>query len=153
MQLGSQLVPDRPLDVGDEGELAVVLPLLTLDVVEGDVDDGNHHVDQDHVDGDGESEEDPGGQQVGILDVAKVELADAHGDGVLRRADDVPERLELVLEQKEEEAGEAHEHDEELDEEGGEALGGNSLGFLDRLTDLLKMGDGLKMSDFWLGMS
>ena len=92
MQLGSQLVPDRPLDVGDEGELAVVLPLLTLDVVEGDVDDGNHHVDQDHVDGDGESEEDPGGQQVGILDVAKVELADAHGDGVLRRADDVPER-------------------------------------------------------------
>ena len=31
--------------------------------------------------------------------------------------------------------------------------GGNSIGFLDRLTDLLKMGDGLKMSDFGLGMS
>ena len=36
-------------------------------------------------------------------------------------------------------------------------LGGNSIGFLDRLTDRLtdrlKMGDGLKMSDFGLGMS
>ena len=31
--------------------------------------------------------------------------------------------------------------------------GGNSIGFLDRLTDRLKMGDGLKMSDFGLGMS
>ena len=31
------------------------------------------------------------------------------------------------------------------------ALGGNSIGFLDRLTDRLKMGDGLKMSDFGLG--
>ena len=30
---------------------------------------------------------------------------------------------------------------------------GNSIGFLDRLTDRLKMGDGLKMSDFGLGMS
>ena len=30
--------------------------------------------------------------------------------------------------------------------------GGNSIGFLDRLTDRLKMGDGLKMSDFGLGM-
>ena len=34
-----------------------------------------------------------------------------------------------------------------------ETLGGNSIGFLDRLTDLLKMGNGLKMSDFRLGMS
>ena len=34
-----------------------------------------------------------------------------------------------------------------------ERLSGNSIGFLDRLTDLLKMGDGLKMSDFGLGMS
>ena len=33
------------------------------------------------------------------------------------------------------------------------ALGGNSIGFLDRLTDRLKMGDSLKMSDFGLGMS
>ena len=33
------------------------------------------------------------------------------------------------------------------------ALGGNSIGFLDRLTDRLKMGDGLKMSDSGLGMS
>ena len=33
------------------------------------------------------------------------------------------------------------------------ALGGNSIGFSDRLTDRLKMGDGLKMSDFGLGMS
>ena len=33
------------------------------------------------------------------------------------------------------------------------AQGGNSIGFLDRLTDRLKMGDGLKMSDFGLGMS
>ena len=33
------------------------------------------------------------------------------------------------------------------------ALGGNSIGFLDCLTDRLKMGDGLKMSDFGLGMS
>ena len=32
-------------------------------------------------------------------------------------------------------------------------LGGNSIGLLDRLTDRLKMGDGLKMSDFGLGMS
>ena len=32
-------------------------------------------------------------------------------------------------------------------------LGGNSIGFLDRQTDRLKMGDGLKMSDFGLGMS
>ena len=32
-------------------------------------------------------------------------------------------------------------------------LGGNSIGLLDRLTDGLKMGDGLKMSDFGLGMS
>ena len=31
--------------------------------------------------------------------------------------------------------------------------GGNSIGFLDRLTDRRKMGDGLKMSDFGLGMS
>ena len=35
----------------------------------------------------------------------------------------------------------------------GRGLGGNSIGFLDRLTDRLKMGDGLKMSDFGLGMS
>ena len=34
-----------------------------------------------------------------------------------------------------------------------EELGGNSIGFLDRLTDRLKMRDGLKMSDFRLGMS
>ena len=33
------------------------------------------------------------------------------------------------------------------------ALGGNSMGFLDRFLDRLKMGDGLKMSDFGLGMS
>ena len=33
------------------------------------------------------------------------------------------------------------------------SLGGNSIGFLDSLTDRLKMGDGLKMSDFGLGMS
>ena len=32
-------------------------------------------------------------------------------------------------------------------------LGGNSIVFLDRLTDRLKMVDGLKMSDFVLGMS
>ena len=32
-------------------------------------------------------------------------------------------------------------------------ISGNSIGFLDRLTDRLKMGDGLKMSDFGLGMS
>ena len=31
--------------------------------------------------------------------------------------------------------------------------GGNSIGFLDGLTDRLKLGDGLKMSDFGLGMS
>ena len=31
--------------------------------------------------------------------------------------------------------------------------GGKSIGFLDRLTDRLKMRDGLKMSDFGLGMS
>ena len=30
--------------------------------------------------------------------------------------------------------------------------GGNSIGFLDCLTDHLKMGDGLKMSDFGSGM-
>lgn len=90
VQLGAQLVPHRPLDVGDEGELALVLSLPGLDVVEGDVDDGDHHVDQDHVDDDGESEEDPGGQYVGLLNVSKVELADAHGDGVLRRSDYVP---------------------------------------------------------------
>ena len=32
-------------------------------------------------------------------------------------------------------------------------LGGNSIGFFDCLTDRLKMGDGLKMGDFGLGMS
>ena len=31
--------------------------------------------------------------------------------------------------------------------------GGNSIGILDRLIDRFKMGDGLKMSDFGLGMS
>ena len=31
--------------------------------------------------------------------------------------------------------------------------GGNSIGFLDRLKDRLKMGDGLKVSDLRLGMS
>ncbi len=39
------------LDVGGEGELALELGLVLLDLLEGHVDDGDHHVDQHQVHG------------------------------------------------------------------------------------------------------
>ncbi len=42
----------RSLDVLDQLELVLVLLAVVLDLFEGQVDDGHHHVDQDHVDHD-----------------------------------------------------------------------------------------------------
>ena len=62
-----------------------------------------------------------------------------------RRADEARRMAEEALRR-----AEARRREEA---EARRAQGGNSIGFLDRLTDRLKMGDGLKMSDFGLGMS
>ncbi len=47
--LNSRKFSDASLDVGDDLKLVLVSLLLVLDLLERHVDNGHHHVDQDHV--------------------------------------------------------------------------------------------------------
>ena len=42
-------LPDGALEIADNVELVLVVVALGGDLLEGQVDDGHHHVDQDHV--------------------------------------------------------------------------------------------------------
>jgi hypothetical protein len=59
--LCSHEVLHPPFHVVHDLKLALELRLHRLDLLKGNVDDGHHHVDQDHVHHDGEDKEDPRG--------------------------------------------------------------------------------------------
>ena len=108
----------RHLNVSQDVKLALVRIRLGFYVLKGHVDDGHHHVDQDHVHADGEDEENPCSHFVGRPETGKVELANGHGQGVLHTAVGLFEVDKVSTEDKEEEANKGAKDDAKLDDKG-----------------------------------
>ena len=106
------------LYVCQDVKLALVCIRLRFDVLEGHVDDRHHHVDQDHVDADGENKENPCSHFVGGPETGKVELANGHGQGVLHTAVRLFEVDEVGAKDEEEEADKGAKDDAKLDDKG-----------------------------------
>ena len=111
----------RPFDVLNYLKLVLERVTLSFDVFESHVDDGHHHVDKDHVDDDGEDEEDPGGCFTCGSQSSKVELSNAHCDRVLDCEWERVEVLQVGSEDEVEETAEGSKDDDKLDDKGGES--------------------------------